>query len=695
MTTASIQSLPQDILSYVFLLSKTHEYDWKYRIRTTLLKLFTRRLVLTCQRWKEIIYDDGRFWETDLSISYQFFRRYSGSEADYIDRTEQELQKDIVKFRESLNGSGQSDLNVRLSTRNIRRPNKAERLIADTFVLIAPRSHQLKSLHLSVSPENMGPLIARAFRCFESLPRLESIHFQTYDKRRETFPAGEDKWDLSRAVNLRRLDIFYVYILQNIRPPRYLQALNAQNISSLDIPIPWNEFCDFIAAAPFLQSITLLYLDLDFSLPASFVKMELPHLTSLWFHAPISAYIKLVQTFQLTKLRSLSLVFSAASEASQNAEVDEWIFPHFPTLNKLSLNTRTWTPTVEDFLASTPPAGLKEIEFEFHHIEIRDQCLLSPTRARVPIPPLATTFAATFWDQQPSWILLLNRLVLSNIQHMFIRRVGCIGESVFHRPTPSSESSDNRTQREVELPNLTSLHVQDFGPRDADVFCRHLSAPRLTNVTFKGGFPESHIMQSFPRPVTGGDPTGQDFFAHSLPPSIYGNLTTLSLTVIPGVPSPEPTLSLFPQVVRLCLTLTILGKFDEGAEKVLAPLAPLGGDMMEMTLSRSEKLKLIPQKGRGEIAMPNLEKMMLILQPWQDSDERLDVGVMKEQVGKEGKRVMEGILERRQAIAGVVAGGLRVEMYIQMSRSGEEKEEYWRSHPVSSTCPAGDDPKSD
>jgi hypothetical protein len=94
--------------------------------------------------------------------------------------------------------------------------------------------------------------------------------------------------------------------------------------------------------------------------------------------------------------------------------------------------------------------------------------------------------------------------------------------------------------------------------------------------------------------------------------------------------------------------------------------------------------------------MPRLEKMMLILQPWQGYEDYIEREVMKKQIGEESVRVVQGIIERRKA-AGINTGanegdGLRVRMYIQFENPDDGKgDEYWRSYSTSPTSPTPPD----
>jgi hypothetical protein len=692
----SIHSVPEEILEHIFLSIEpdVRDYDRRGRRGIPTLEPFAPPLVLTCQRWKRIIYDTGQLWSTGLSLSYDYdVVTHRGPQ--YLLTLEQKLQDSFARFRNSLDNSGQSNLIVHLDADDVPRPSDIERRIADTFALIAPRSHQLSYLSFLISPQNMGPHIARVFRDFQFLPRLEVVRFsQTQIPPAETFPSGEDKLDLSRAVNLTELTVSHANILQHIRPPRNLQNLDATNISTPDIPVPWRGLCEFVQAAPLMQFIAITGLELDLTFPAPFSNMELPNLADLIIEASISTYISFVEVLSLPQLQSLSVTFSnIADRQDWEAEgSDDHVFPSFPMLWRLLVVTDIWTPAVENFIAQTPPASLEEFKLTYRgDLQIEDADMLAMIRPpRLTLPPLIKP-QVTYTDHQPYWAHLLDRLDLSKIRDLSVGRNAIPGE-IMLRPPPSALVP-------IQFPSLRSLHMTGFNAPETEVFCQNISAPGLESAEFTGNFPDDEAFQPFPRSVgdlisnNNADFLTQDFFTLQ-PPPIYLNLTVLTITVTPGTPSQEPALTLFPRVIELCLKLTLRGRFGKDAEEVLAPLAPsvlvIGrnqeGGTGTIMLQRSEDFSRSPSGSAGmrTMAMPQLKNMKLVFQIWQGrSQDHIQQEVLNQQVGEEGQKFVQDIIDKRKAVRKMDAGeDLRVNMCIQFrdTLSWEVKTlEYWRN----------------
>lgn len=573
---ASFGSLPPEIVELILLSGEQRELFSYPRGRSNdgkRLKNYAKSLSEVCMRWKQLIEDNDRFWETVLDISYEIHPW-----TDNVKALTERFPKSLAAFKDSLRTSGQSDLIVIVSVCGTRGvpdvPRNLGQDVATHFALLEPHSHQITAMRLGLDIVALGPFISRSLQRFSNLPRLQEVIIWSGDVP-SIFPPGTPNLDFSRATAMSGFRLMSVNAFDSIRLPTSLRTLKVQSVTT---HIPWSKMRDVLICCPSLAAIELHGVEfsgLDGTSSSTIV--HLPNVRLLQLSNKLTTDCDILQRVQAPMLYELRLALNG--RRPHGFVNQSFVFPYLPSLCELNVRVSEWDEIVENFLAQTVPISLKKLT-----IETDPSSLTVPSRlkldARSQISLGIAHLHLRLHNRERHWLTLLHRFDLRKLEKLEVSSPWRSAECELQLPAYGSGR--------IQLPSLTTLRMANAGALNADMFCHYLDAPSLRKL--------DHWFEFFPREgAPFPRPTTKAGVALRRSPTWYNNITSLSIEPIRPQDAynlPEHPFTLFPAAEEVSLVLYVRHHWNSSLTKFFAGLISRSSQNRHMTKLRTFAVSL-------------------------------------------------------------------------------------------------------
>jgi hypothetical protein len=523
--TSTFDMFPNEILELILLqaddsiLPKTRRSEGKY------LKSYARALCLVCLRWKSVVYECDRFWETQLDLALHALQPGT------------DLTSHLNPYRTHLENSGGSDIRLAIVgfDMNADGQNGMEEVVAEHFSMLRPRSSQIKSITFACVSRTLGAILSSIFKSFGDLRRLQSVKF--FEAVPLTF--GAPPFDFSDAVCMTELVMRLCNLVDCVVLPPHVQSLAViQSIKRVDVagPIQWGRFHCALRTCQTLSSIELHALNLTFPNTSESEILDLPQLGTLTIFNGFQSDVQILRRLHAPNLTSL--VISLLNPTNQVGYAS--CLAQFGKLRTLEVHVEDWDDVVENFLNQTMPGSMELFSVGFED-GIRFHTP-TPTADR-QICPTARTLQFKFCEGPNSWLEIFDRFQFAHIEELVLF-------SDDHSVPPRVHLIPLVGGQRIVLSSVAKLRLVNFHSEVASVFCNDLDAPSVTTLVHEMDF---YYHNPFPRPCTRAG------FALRKPPSWYSTVTKLELPFFleTHIKYPEHPLSLFASVEDMSLKLIV------------------------------------------------------------------------------------------------------------------------------------------